>query len=705
MKRGAAASAGNAVSPEGPKAPLVHGEGRSGRPMVDMPRGSVRSVQSHDRSLPGSSWEAPAAATTETTDEVRRSTSSSPQVPAPEKQRSKVGPGSIVKKKLLQARCSCVYHPHSRIIQQWNMLIAMLLLLQAPFLPLQLAFIHEKDIVNWPWLMWCMCWIEIVFWLDMFLQFLIQVPEDDQVHWSTDLLHIAWSYKFRFIIDFISVFPLKYMTQGLVLDLVNYYVADHSSSLAECLVALIGFLKLLRFARAPRALRSLQAQDGIVSRYMEFTNNQNALFKSIVTIIFSVHVMACLWAALACSSGADYNWYKYLKALKKSDMYQTDNVGIVYMCSLYWAVYTLTGIGYGDVVPISPTEYCVSTLCMLVGSLTWAWVVANIVSIMATLNRAANDHLQTLDCINELLREKNVRIQLGRRLREYFTRLRDVKEHDFVGALIDQLSPELRIDVVCTMHSEWIEKVWWLRRVPMRSDFIVDLTQSMRSSLHTPNEFIANKKELSIIRQGLCIHGGQLMTKGNVFGEDMLLNNEILRKPHATLALTFLYIHVLTKASFNRILSKHPDVQPMVRKAYVVFVVIRGMLHKAECIKRQRKEQSRARRMDISAIDPAVPYHAEHDELIQSGGGGEHESPRGLSARSLNGGATASAQIGRYRRMTTGNDSDEFVSDAEVDMLIRSMGDLCTQLKSRMTGLEKTTDRLSQQVRSLMSST
>eukprot|EP00424_Heterocapsa_rotundata_P002791 CAMPEP_0168695354 /NCGR_PEP_ID=MMETSP0503-20121227/34776_2 /TAXON_ID=89963 /ORGANISM="Heterocapsa rotundata, Strain SCCAP K-0483" /LENGTH=48 /DNA_ID= /DNA_START= /DNA_END= /DNA_ORIENTATION= len=46
-----------------------------------------------------------------------------------------------------------------------------------------------------------------------------------------------------------------------------------------------------------------------------------------------------------------------------------------------------------------------ATLCMFLGSLTWAWVVANIVSIMATMSKKANSHAQTLDSINMLISE------------------------------------------------------------------------------------------------------------------------------------------------------------------------------------------------------------------------------------------------------------------------------------------------------------
>merc|ERR1719506_2688449 len=94
-----------------------------------------------------------------------------------------------------------------------------------------------------------------------------------------------------------------------------------------------------------------------------------------------------------------------------------------------------------------------------------------------------------LDCINELLRDHSVKLRLGRRLREYFTKIRDVKEHNFANNLIHRLSPELKIEVVHAIHNHWLEGVWWLKPLA-QSEFAVEMTQRMKMCLHSPNEFI-----------------------------------------------------------------------------------------------------------------------------------------------------------------------------------------------------------------------
>lgn len=262
---------------------------------------------------------------------------------------------------------------------------------------------------------------------------------------------------------------------------------------------------------------------------------------------------------------------------------------------------------------------------MFFSALVWAWVIANIVSIVATMNEATNEHLQTLDCIKELLTEFGKdEDHLGRRLREYFTKVRDVQEYDFISGVIQRLSPALKLEVVHAIHDVWITKIWWLNKVPDTSEFMVELTLRMTTSLHAPNELIPNKQELCVILQGLCIHGGCLKSRGQIFGEDMLLNNEALRKPFASLAMTYLHMFVLTRRLLNSLVLKYPDAAVAIRRSYVQFAVIRGMLFKAELFKRRQKL---ARHRDgLVALDRGTfqkPRGDAEDVIGDQGGGSD----------------------------------------------------------------------------------
>ncbi|EGB03629.1 hypothetical protein AURANDRAFT_9604, partial [Aureococcus anophagefferens] len=48
-----------------------------------------------------------------------------------------------------------------------------------------------------------------------------------------------------------------------------------------------------------------------------------------------------------------------------------------YIAALYFSVYTLTSIGYGDITATNPTEFCVATFFIFFGSFFWAYTIGS----------------------------------------------------------------------------------------------------------------------------------------------------------------------------------------------------------------------------------------------------------------------------------------------------------------------------------------
>ena len=48
---------------------------------------------------------------------------------------------------------------------------------------------------------------------------------------------------------------------------------------------------------------------------------------------------------------------------------------------------TLTTVGYGDITPVSQSEHIVCILFMLVGGVTWAYLIGVLTSIVTNLDR------------------------------------------------------------------------------------------------------------------------------------------------------------------------------------------------------------------------------------------------------------------------------------------------------------------------------
>merc|ERR1712216_994972 len=93
----------------------------------------------------------------------------------------------------------------------------------------------------------------------------------------------------------------------------------------------------------------------------------------------------------------------------------------------YWATMTMTSIGYGDVLPLTPLEYCVCILCMVGSSLIWAYIVGALCAIMSTMDPEQADFEQRLDAFNMMADEQGIPTKIRYRAREY---IREARRHE-----------------------------------------------------------------------------------------------------------------------------------------------------------------------------------------------------------------------------------------------------------------------------------
>ncbi len=57
----------------------------------------------------------------------------------------------------------------------------------------------------------------------------------------------------------------------------------------------------------------------------------------------------------------------------------------MFNASLFWAVQTITSIGYGNVIPFTVAEYCVSSALMLLSGVMWAYIIGELAFLFLDL--------------------------------------------------------------------------------------------------------------------------------------------------------------------------------------------------------------------------------------------------------------------------------------------------------------------------------
>jgi hypothetical protein len=207
-----------------------------------------------------------------------------------------------------------------------------------------------------------------------------------------------------------------------------------------------------------------------------------------------------------------------------------DNLWREYLAALYWALTTLTTVGYGDISPSSDAERAYTILAMVIGGGFYGYVVGSISSLVSNSDLNASAYYDRLDLIHAWLEHHNMPAELRRTLRRFFqASLHErsaIKESD----IWQDLTPELQNAVGEHIIHTHVKNNPLFDGMSMSS--VVHL-QSVLRKLTIPAGCVINTKGETGTAMYIIVSGVLEMTKedgtsehlgaGQSFGEEVLL--------------------------------------------------------------------------------------------------------------------------------------------------------------------------------------
>lgn len=100
----------------------------------------------------------------------------------------------------------------------------------------------------------------------------------------------------------------------------------------------------------------------------------------IISFILLIHLFCCLWVFLG-----KYEEYNYRNWIYSGNYMDFDNFEL-YSVSLYWAVTTLTTVGYGDITAHSLTEMVVCCIVMIIGVFLYSYTIGSITNLLTNID-------------------------------------------------------------------------------------------------------------------------------------------------------------------------------------------------------------------------------------------------------------------------------------------------------------------------------
>ena len=283
--------------------------------------------------------------------------------------------------------------------------------------------------------------VDAIFIFDMGLQFFLMYPQaptspTDTVRWIHEPNKITKHYlKGWFTLDFVSIAisAIDYLT-------LDVFTGGEESDLSNMkifrVIRVARLVKLVRLVKSSRIMKRLESR-------MAINYGHLALFKCMVGIIIAAHWYACVWGLITGFETMDQTWYvncgycefdpkdggvvaaaalanpnnaslqeEYTKQLEDEREYACQGPYERYMAALYWAIMTITSIGYGDIAatPQNAYEQAWCAFLMLLGGMIWGAVIATFCGVIANLDPGGTEFRKTMDELNSFARPSHTSI-------------------------------------------------------------------------------------------------------------------------------------------------------------------------------------------------------------------------------------------------------------------------------------------------------
>eukprot|EP00440_Ansanella_granifera_P004913 gb/GFBE01005329.1/.p1 GENE.gb/GFBE01005329.1/~~gb/GFBE01005329.1/.p1 ORF type:complete len:790 (+),score=177.46 gb/GFBE01005329.1/:1-2370(+) len=346
----------------------------------------------------------------------------------------------------------------------WDMLMMILLFWVCLSMPLvlgfgEIAWISSVDRVA-----------DVLFLLDVAFNFWTTYIDRNDVlvtHNKQMALHYLRTW---FLLDFISSVPWDLVTAGLLPSLQSIKMLKIGK--------IAKVFKLLRLGKMIKSFASSELLETIEDQFSPKASQTLGRLINLIVVTFMVcHWLACFLAVF------DNGMFEFYLGPEASAIEQK------YVSAFYWAVTTLTTVGYGDFVPKSDQERGYVMIAMLIGSAFFGYIIGSITSVITDMDIDKRKFNERMDVVQAWLDfHERMPAILRRRIRRHFKEHYRNKTIADDATIVSELSGMLRADTAYFIIHEKVHKNPVFRGLP--GSALASLVCVLKKTTAKPDENI-----------------------------------------------------------------------------------------------------------------------------------------------------------------------------------------------------------------------
>ena len=451
-----------------------------------------------------------------------------------------------------------IFHPEAGERVVWDLLILVFIIHQALTIPYFICFNDSPSEAtnNFEFMM------NICFMIDILVSFNTGFYVKGELILNRTAI-VKDYLKFWFWVDIIASLPYSWFVGT------GFYGSETSTTDQAAMKApkvlriirIFRFLKILRLLRLAKLKKILmKIEDYIASNTLA---NIFVFAKLISSILFIAHWTACIWFYIG-DQGSDVHPVTWITAINMQDKGFTEK----YITSLYWALTTMSTVGYGDITPYTMVERIYAMLTMIMASGVFAFTIGSIGTLVSKANAVENEYREQVVAVNRYMRRKGLPRSLQFRVRRYLDYLWEIKKKNKMDekSILVLLSEPLRDEIYSHIHGVVIKacKIF----DTFEPNFISQLARTLINETFAPGDTIVEEGEMTS-KMYFILNGKVIIyhsfTKSLIrelgekehFGEISFFTEN--SRCASVKCVDFLDVLSLTRINFNSLIEKFPE--------------------------------------------------------------------------------------------------------------------------------------------------